>query len=52
MLMSSMVKYDVSINIPSKNNFLVTKGQLISKGLFDVIFWTKKLTIFFKEFLS
>ena len=29
----------------------VDKGQLISKGLFDVIVWTKKPTKFFKEFL-
>ena len=27
-----------------------SKGQLISKGLFDVIVWTKKPTKFFKDF--
>ena len=29
-----------------------TKGQLISKGLFDVIVWTKKPTKFFKQFFK
>ena len=27
-----------------------TKGQLISKGLFGVIIWTKKPSIFLKDF--
>ena len=30
----------------------VGKGQLISKGLFDVIVWTKKPTKFFKQFFK
>ena len=29
---------------------LKVKGQLISKGLFNVIIWTKNLTNFFKDF--
>jgi len=41
-----MLKPNLPLN-PTFKNGPHAKGQLISKGLFDVIVWTKEQTIFF-----
>ena len=45
-------KKSAILTFTTKPKWQLSKGQLISRGLFDVIVWTKKTTKFFYGLLS
>jgi len=50
-IIKKLIKPKIQNVLPKKNKGQSSKGQLISKCLFDVIVWTKKPTKFFPGFL-